>query len=132
VTAPGRYPHLLLLDQGMPADAARLFRQLGYQCWHASELGMQRASDEEILAFAANRGCVMITLDADFHTLVAVRGLRAPSVIRLRREGCRAETAVAILGPVLEHYSQDLQSGALISVKDRRVTRHLLPVGGGL
>jgi predicted nuclease of predicted toxin-antitoxin system len=35
---------------------------------------MQRAADEEILAFAANRGYVMITLDADFHTLIAVRG----------------------------------------------------------
>jgi predicted nuclease of predicted toxin-antitoxin system len=108
------------------------FAKLGYQCWHASELGMQRAEDEDILAFARDRGCVVITLDADFHALVAVGGLRSPSVIRLRREGCRAEAAVAILGPVLERYHEDLKLGALISIKEHRVTRHLLPVSRGL
>jgi len=41
---------------------------------------MQRAEDEEILAFARDQGCVVITLDADFHTFVAVWGLSAPSV----------------------------------------------------
>jgi predicted nuclease of predicted toxin-antitoxin system len=51
--------------------------------------GMQRASDEEILAIAADQGRVVITLDSDFHALLAVRGPRGPSVIRLRREGCR-------------------------------------------
>jgi len=125
-------PLSLLLDQGMPADAASLFRQLGHQCLHVSELGMQTAEDEDILAVASDRGCVVITLDADFHALVAVRGLSAPSVIRLRREGCRAEGVVAILGPILERYGKDLEMGTLISVKERRVTRHLLPVGSRL
>lgn len=74
MTESGFHPHLLLLDQGMPADAARLFRELGYQCLHVSELGLQRAEDEEILAFAGTRGCVVITLDADFHTLVRCSG----------------------------------------------------------
>ncbi len=115
----------------MPADAAQLFRRLGYECWHVSEFGMQRAEDEDILLFARDKGCVVITLDADFHALVAVRGLSAPSVVRLRREGCKAETAVGILAPVLARYQADLMSGALISVKENRVTRHLLPVGGG-
>ena len=91
---------------------------------------MQRAEDEEILAWAVERGCVLLTLDADFHALVAVRSLRKPSVVRLRREGCRAEAVVAILGPVLERYAQDLADGVLISVKEHRVTSHRLPVGG--
>jgi len=119
----------LLLDQGMPADASLLFRNLGYECRHVSELGLQRAEDEDILALARDRGWVVLTLDADFHTLVAVRGLSTPSVIRLRREGCKAEAAVAILKPVLERYRMEIAKGALISVKERRVTCHLLPVG---
>jgi predicted nuclease of predicted toxin-antitoxin system len=90
---------------------------------------MQRSDDEDILAVASERGYVAITLDADFHALVAVRGRYAPSVIRLRREGCRAESVVAILVPVLERYAGDLEAGVLISVRERRVTRHLLPVG---
>lgn len=119
----------LLLDQGMPADASLIFRQMGYECRHVSEFGMQKAEDEEILSFARDHRYVVITLDADFHALVAVRGLITPSVVRLRREGCRAETAVEILVPVLERYGVDLQVGALISVKEHRVNCHRLPVG---
>ena len=94
-----------------------------------SAFGMQQADDEMILSFAAEQGHVVITLDADFHSLVAVRGLRLPSVIRLRREGCRAEAVVEALAGVLENYSADLKAGCLISVKEHRVTCHRLPVG---
>jgi predicted nuclease of predicted toxin-antitoxin system len=121
----------LLLDQGLPAEAASLFRELGYECSHVSESGMQRAKDEEILNFARDNGSVVVTLDADFHALIAVGGLSTPSVVRLRREGCRAEMAVGILSPVLERYRVDLTRGALISVKEHRVTCHRLPVAGG-
>lgn len=119
----------LLLDQGVPAEAAVLFRQHGFECWHVSEFGMQKAEDEAILSFAAEKACVVITLDADFHALVAVRGLQGPSVVRLRREGCRAEAVVAALEGVLIAHSADLISGCLISVKERRTTCHRLPVG---
>jgi predicted nuclease of predicted toxin-antitoxin system len=88
---------------------------------------MQKAEDEEILSFAGDQGYVVITLDADFHALIAVGGLETPSVVR--REGCRAEAAVGILEPVLERYRTDLENGALISVKEHRVTCHKLPVG---
>jgi predicted nuclease of predicted toxin-antitoxin system len=66
----------LILDQGVPADATQGFRNLGYSCWHVAELGMHKAEDEEILALAAERNAVVITLDADFHALAAIRGLR--------------------------------------------------------
>ncbi len=122
-------PCTLLLDQGIPVDAAGMFRQLGYHCRHVSELGMQAAEDEEILDLAGIQSSVIITLDADFHSLVAVRGLTTPSVIRLRREGCRAEAAVEILVPVLEKYASELATGALISIKEHRITCHMLPVG---
>ena len=54
---------------------------------------MQRASDEEILIVAAEQRRVVITLDSDFHALLAVRGLSRPSTIkaapgRLQGRGC--------------------------------------------
>ena len=91
---------------------------------------MQRAEDEDILSLAQERGWVVITLDADFHALVAVRSLAGPSVIRLRREGCRAEQVVGLLQGVLIRFHAELASGALVSVKEHRVTCHRLPVGG--
>jgi predicted nuclease of predicted toxin-antitoxin system len=129
VKDPAAVPLRLLLDQGLPADAVSLFRELGYECWHVSEFGMQRAEDEDILSFAREHGCVVATLDADFHALVAVRGLLGPSVIRLRREGCRAQTVVRLLEGVLRSHRAELAEGALVSVKEHRTTCHRLPVG---
>ena len=121
----------LLLDQGLPAGAAVIFRSLGYECAHVSALGMHKATDEVITNLAATEGFVVITLDADFHALVAVRKLRSPSIIRLRREGCRAEEVVRILQPILFRYEAQLLKGCLISVKERQTTIRRLPIEPG-
>ena len=126
---PDPVPLKLLLDQGIPAEAALHFRQLGYDCWHVSEIGMQQAEDEQIMSVAQERGCVVITLEADFHSLLAVRGLCGPSVIRLRREGCRSQAVVRLVEPALRDYHAELSRGAIISVKERKTTCHRLPVG---
>ena len=90
---------------------------------------MQRAEDHEILAKAAADGCVIVTLDADFHALVAVQGLTGPSVIRLRKEGCRAAQVVLLIKEVLVENQLHLASGCLVSVNGRRATFRMLPIG---
>ena len=52
-------------------------------CMHVSEIGMSKAADEEILAFSLGRNAAVLTLDADFHAILAVSGAQGPSVIRL-------------------------------------------------
>ena len=47
----------LVLDQGVPQDAAALLRSLGYGCMHVGEIGMSKAADEEILSFLAGKKC---------------------------------------------------------------------------
>lgn len=42
----------LVLDQGVPHDAAALLRSLGYDCTHVGEIGMSKAADEEIVALS--------------------------------------------------------------------------------
>jgi predicted nuclease of predicted toxin-antitoxin system len=80
----------LVLDQGVPRDAAALLRSLGHDCIHVGEIGMSKAADEEILAFSLGRNAVVVTLDADFHAIVAVSGAQGPSVIRMRLQGLGA------------------------------------------
>ena len=121
-----RFP--LLLDQGVPVDAVGMFRKLGYRATHLSELGMKSHSDAEIIKVAVERHSAILTLDADFHALIAVQRLARPSVIRLRVAGCRAEAFVEILEPVLERFDSEILNGALISVRGTRVTCRLLPV----
>ena|SRR5450631_3127921 len=87
----------LVLDQGVPQDAAALPRSLEHDCIHVGEIGMAKASDEEILALSRERNAVVVTLDADFHTILAVSGAQGPSVIRMRLQGLGALEVVELV-----------------------------------
>ena len=89
---------------------------------------MKSHSDEAIMGLASQLHAVVVTLDADFHPLIAVQRLTRPSVIRLRMEGCRAEAFVNVVEPVLTRFKVEILNGALISIRGTRVTCHLLPI----
>jgi predicted nuclease of predicted toxin-antitoxin system len=91
---------------------------------------MWDAADAEILAFALGKHATVVTLDADFHTILAVSGASQPSVIRFRVQGLRARETVRLVQEVLAAFADELARGALITVKARKTTCHRLPVGG--
>jgi predicted nuclease of predicted toxin-antitoxin system len=119
----------LVLDQGVPHDAATLLRNLGYDCTHVGEIGLSKAADEEIVAFSLSRNAVVVTLDADFHAILAVSGAAGPSVIRMRLQGLGAAEVVEVVRRVLASFEVELERGALITVKALKTTCHRLPIG---
>ncbi|MEO8371933.1 MAG: DUF5615 family PIN-like protein [Candidatus Solibacter sp.] len=119
----------LVLDQGVPHDAAPLLRSLGYDCTHVGEIGMNKAADDEIVALALERSAVVVTLDADFHAILAVSGAQGPSVIRIRLQGLGAPEVVEVVRRVLTSLAVELEHGALITVKAHKTTCHRLPIG---
>lgn len=125
----GGFALRIVLDQGIPRDAATRFRDIGYECTHVGEIGMSKAADDEILAWALKKNAIVVTLDADFHTMLAVSRASGPSVIRLRIEGLRAPELVELFQNILAEFKADLKQGALVTVKARKVTCHRLPVG---
>ena len=120
----------LVLDQGVPRDAASLLRELGHDCTHVGEFGMSRATDQEILAWAVSENATVVTLDADFHTILAVSGATAPSVIRLRMQGLNAPAVVEIVRNVIARFQAELERGSMVTVKANKITSHKLPIGG--
>ncbi|MCC5601530.1 DUF5615 family PIN-like protein [Nostoc favosum] len=62
----------LLPRQGLPLSAAALLRDAGIDTIHLGEIGMSEAEDTEIIQKAREERCVVATLDADFHTLLAL------------------------------------------------------------
>ena len=119
----------LLLDQGTPRSAAALLRQAGLDALHTGECGLAEASDAEIIQRAAEQERIVVTLDADFHALLALSASRKPSVIRLRIEGLRAEEFCRLLQRVLGQCAEELGDGALISVTETQVRLRRLPIG---
>ena len=109
----------LVLDQGVPRDAATRLRGLGYECIHVGEIGMGKAADDEILAWSLGKNAIVVTLDADFHAILAVSGASGPSVIRLRIQGLGAQEVVELVQKVLAGFGSDLKRGSLVTVNRR-------------
>jgi hypothetical protein len=68
---------------------------------------MSKAADEEILAFSREKDAIAVTLDADFHTILAV-----------------SQGQVDLAG-----FEADLKRGSLVTVKAHKTTCHRLPAG---
>ncbi|OLP18701.1 hypothetical protein BST81_09270 [Leptolyngbya sp. 'hensonii'] len=79
----------LLLDQGLPLSAAALLRDANIDTIHVGEIGMSEAEDADIIQRARDEERVVVTLDADFHALLALDVATTPSVIRIRIERLR-------------------------------------------
>ena len=118
----------MLLDQGLPRTAASLLRERGWDVQHVSERGMSRAEDSAIIALARLEQRMVVTLDADFHALLAVSGATGPSVLRIRMEGLKADQVVSLVERVLALASEELNQGAMITLADGKVRIKLLPV----
>ncbi len=115
----------LLLDQGLPRSTVAELVEFGIVATHVGELGMADASDPAILKMAVEKGLSIVSLDSDFHTLLAVGGATGPSVVRLRVEALKGH----LIRRVLEHVGSDLDTGAVASVTESNIRVRSLPIG---
>jgi predicted nuclease of predicted toxin-antitoxin system len=120
-----------LLDQGRPRSTAELLRNQNLDAVHVGEAGLASAGDPEILTRGREERRVVVTLDADFHALMALSGASEPSVIRIRRQGLTAAPLVEIILDVISLCGADLDAGALVTVRPNAVNIHKLPVVRG-
>ena len=118
----------LLLDQGLPHTAAHRLCNAALDAAHTSECGLTTATDSAILEYAREHGQVVVTLDSDFHTLLALSDATAPSVIRIRIEGLRAEAASDLIETIVRRCHNDLDAGAAVSVTEKQIRVRKLPI----
>jgi predicted nuclease of predicted toxin-antitoxin system len=118
----------LLLDQGLPRSAAEALRQLGFEAVHLGAIGMAKASDQDILERARREGETVVTLDADFHALLALSGSGTPSVLRIRIEGLRGPDLAALVARTVAVCEADLVAGAMVTVDAKSVRVRRLPI----
>ena len=95
---------------------------------HVADIGMSRSGDDEILRRAKAEARVCVTLDADFHALLATGGDRGPSVIRIRKEGLDGTALAALLQGIWGGIEDALEEGAMITVTEHSVRVRRLPV----
>lgn len=121
----------ILLDQGLPRSAAAALREAGWDVEHVSELGMSRSSDRSILDFARAQSRTVVTLDADFHALLAVANESRPSVIRIRQEGLKGRQIAALLLTIWSRIEPQIQRGAMVTITEKTIRVRNLPLTTG-
>ena len=89
---------------------------------------MAAASDAEILEEGRQREAVVVTLDADFHALLAISGALQPSVVRIRIEGMKGEQVARLIQRIEAVAKSDLEAGSAVTVTERRIALRRLPL----
>jgi len=118
----------ILLDQGLPRLAASLLRDEGWDVLHTGDIGLSRSTDRQILEFARNEQRVIITLDSDFHTILALTNASTPSVIRIRLEGLRGPDLALLIKRIWPRIEPQVKKGAMVTVTESGIRIRNIPV----
>ena len=120
----------ILFDQGLPRSTANILGVQGWDVLHTGDIGLSTASDREIIEYARREGRVVITLDSDFHAILAVENARDPSVIRIRGEGLRGNALPELIKKIWPKIETQLEVGALVTVTEKSIRIRKIPITG--
>ena len=90
--------------------------------------GLSRATDQEILTYARLEKRVVITLDADFHAILAVQNAKSPSVVRIRQEGLKGPELANLIETIWPKIREQLESGAMVTVTRKSIRIRNIPL----
>jgi predicted nuclease of predicted toxin-antitoxin system len=117
-----------LADMGLARSTVVFLRAQGHDAVHLRDEGLQRLDDEEIVRKGLAEGRVILTHDLDFGRIVALSQASVPTVITFRLEDMRPVQVNRFLIEVLDRFTPELETGALISVNEGGVRVRPLPV----
>lgn len=109
--------------------AARWLTSQGHDAAHANDLGLQRASDLDIIARAKQDGRTIITADLDYPRLLALAQATEPPLILFRHGNWSDSEIVARLSEVLDSLDEAEIVQSILVVDRDRVRRRRLPIG---
>ena len=118
----------LLVDMNLSPEWAPTLQRRGWEAVHWSNVGDPKASDREIMDWAAAHGYVVFTHDLDFGTMLALTHEAGPSVIQVRAENVLPDHLADSVIAALNQHESDLSSGALVVVDESRSRVRVLPI----
>lgn len=114
-----------LLDRCAGRRLADWLRGQGYDVVESRERGPD-PGDLTLLEWAATEGRILVTIDTDFGALLFVENMPHPGLVRL--PDVPAAKRVELMTQLIERYSRELESGAIITVRGGRIRVSRSPV----
>jgi len=108
----------LLLDMNLSPTWVRFLEENGFEAVHWSTTGEPTATDAVIMAWARNRGFVVVTHDLDFSALLASTEAVGPSVIQVRTQDVLPDAVGSDVVRVLRDHRAAQDEGAIVSIDE--------------
>jgi predicted nuclease of predicted toxin-antitoxin system len=118
----------VLIDMNLSPKWVSWLEKVEIDASHWSSLGNIMAPDSEIAHYAETHDFVILTNDLDFGAILAANQGSKPSVIQLRSENLNPDHAGTIIVSAIFGLSDELQSGALVTVDADHLRIALLPL----
>jgi len=116
------------VDMPLSPELATWLRSGGHDAVHAGEIGLDRASDVEIIQAAIAAAQTIVTADLDYPRLLATAGLKSPSLILFRDGNWTDAEVVQRMDDVLRMLSESEVAQSIIVVERNRLRRRRLPI----
>ncbi|MBX3111991.1 MAG: DUF5615 family PIN-like protein [Fimbriimonadaceae bacterium] len=121
----------LLLDMNLSPSWVAVLSESGHDTEHWSNIGPGDASDQEVLAYAAQQDRVLLTHDLDFGAILAATGRSRPSVLQIRSHDIDPATSGRSILEAIDWFQAELVQGALVSLDVKGGRARLLPIEKG-
>ena len=118
----------LLLDMNLSPTWVRFLEENGFEAVHWSTTGEPSATDAVIMAWARDRGFVVVTHDLDFSALLASTEALGPSVIQVRTQDVLPDAVCSDVVRVLREHRTALDEGAIVSIDELASRVRVLPI----
>ena len=118
----------LLVDMNLSPEWVPALGKHGWQAVHWSTVGDPRASDMDIMDWAAAHQYVVFTHDLDFGSMLALSHGAGPSVLQIRTQDTLRDSLAGSVVAALTQHRSDLSAGALVVVDESRSRVRVLPM----
>ena len=118
-----------LADMGISPATVLFLRSLEHDAVRLSELGREKLSDQEVIAYAKQHAPVVITFDLDYPALLALNPDSRVSATILPTSSAEPEWVNRRLNDTLPLMMDALVEGAIVVVEDGRQRVRKLPIG---
>lgn len=117
----------LVVDMNLSPRWVSALEQAGVSAMHWSNLGAMNAPDTEIMVYALEHDCIVLTHDLDFGAILAATHGHKPSVVQIRAEDVSPDVISNQVVAALRQMAAELEQGALLTVDVNRTRLRLLP-----
>jgi len=118
----------LLLDMNISPKLMAFLKENGIESEHWFFIGAPDAQDTEIMAYARNNNCIIVTCDLDFSAILSVTHGFKPSIVQLRFQGFHLEQTAKLIASALAQNRTELETGAILTIDIKKARVRILPL----